>query len=79
MKINGETWYQWARRHFEFENCSECGKGVRGHMPAIVLGNWFALCKKPEPAEGSPEWIETKARELQLEEDMDEAERKLNG
>lgn len=45
MKINGETWYQWARRNFEFENCSECGKGVRGHLAAVVLGNWFALCK----------------------------------
>jgi len=46
MKISGETWYQWACRMFEFENCEECGKGVRGHRPAVVLGNWFALCKE---------------------------------
>ena len=44
-KINGQTWYQRARQMFEFENCAECGRGVRGHLPAIVLGNWFAFCK----------------------------------
>lgn len=44
-KINGQTWYQWARQMFEFENCSECGKGVRGHLPSALLGNWFAFCK----------------------------------
>lgn len=49
-RIHGETWHQWARRQFEFENCSECGKGVRNHLPAIVLGNWFAVCKE------TPKW-----------------------
>lgn len=44
-KINGQTWYQWARQTFEFENCHECGKGVRGHLPSVFLGNWFAFCK----------------------------------
>ena len=47
--LNGQTWYQWARELFEFANCGECGRGVRGHLPAIVMGNWFALCK-PEPS-----------------------------
>lgn len=46
VKIKGETWTQWARRLFEFENCAECGRGVRGHLPAVVLGNWFALCRE---------------------------------
>ena len=45
QKIDGETWYQWARRLFECENCAECGKGVRGHEPRIVMGKWFAMCK----------------------------------
>jgi len=45
QKIDGETFYQWARRLFECENCRECGKGVRGHVPRIVMGKWFALCK----------------------------------
>jgi ssDNA-binding Zn-finger/Zn-ribbon topoisomerase 1 len=43
--IDGETWYQWARRLFEYQNCPECEKGVRGHVPRIVMGHWFALCK----------------------------------
>jgi hypothetical protein len=45
VKINGETFYQWARRLFEFEYCAECGKGVRNHLPAVFMGNWFAMCK----------------------------------
>ena len=45
IKIDGETWYQWAQRMFEFENCAECGKGVRGHLPCVLLGHWFARCK----------------------------------
>lgn len=45
QRIDGMTWYQWARQLFEFENCAECGKGLRAHAPAIVLGNWFAFCK----------------------------------
>ena len=43
---DGQTWYQWARELFYWENCAECGKGVRGHLPAGVMGNWFALCKE---------------------------------
>ena len=45
-EIDGETWYEWAKRMFEFENCEECGKGVRGHKKAIFMGHWFALCKE---------------------------------
>ncbi len=30
---------------FEFENCEECNKGKKDHMPVVVLGNWFALCE----------------------------------
>lgn len=44
--INGETWLEWAMREFEFEDCDECGQDERGHTPAIVLGNWFAFCKR---------------------------------
>ena len=40
----GLTWYQWAKMQFEFMNCEECKLGVKAHSPAIVLGNWFALC-----------------------------------
>lgn len=44
--IGGETWEEWAGRMFEFENCAECRRGLRSHLPAVtVLGNWFALCK----------------------------------
>lgn len=42
--IKGETWQQWAERAFEFEDCEECGHGIEGHRPAVVMGNWFAVC-----------------------------------
>ncbi len=45
--IGGETWAQWAKAQFEFENCEECGQDETGHLPAIVMGNWFAYCKAP--------------------------------
>jgi len=47
----GQTWYQWACDLFQFENCAECGKGVRGHVPALAPFSteeriaWFARCK----------------------------------
>lgn len=50
--INGETFQQWATRTFEFENCEECGQDEKGHDAAIVMGNWFARCRKPEPKVG---------------------------
>ena len=47
LKIDGLTWYQWASKLFEFENCTECGNGIRGHIPSITpFGQWFAYCKK---------------------------------
>ncbi len=47
VRLNGQTWYQWARELFEYEYCGECGKGVRGHLSAITpLGTWFAFCKE---------------------------------
>jgi hypothetical protein len=48
MKLHGQTWYQWASDLFRYENCAECHKGVRGHEPAILMGNWFAHCKESE-------------------------------
>lgn len=45
IKIDGLTWYQWARMYFEFENCCECGKGVKGHKPSMLFGKWLAICK----------------------------------
>lgn len=45
QRINGETWQEWAERRFEFEYCAECHGDVKDHLPAIVLGNWFAVCK----------------------------------
>jgi len=46
--MKNQTWYQWAREFFEFENCDECKKGVGGDKEAYdPLGNYFALCKKP--------------------------------
>lgn len=47
QRINGQTWTEWAQELFEFEYCEECHKGVRGHLKAIFLGNWFAYCKNP--------------------------------
>lgn len=50
---DGQTWYQWASELFRFENCHECGKGVKGHEPAgfrfeegcpVVF--FFAKCKE---------------------------------
>lgn len=45
MRIDGQSWYQWARGMFSRENCGECRRGVRGHQPAMVMGQWFAICK----------------------------------
>jgi hypothetical protein len=47
-KIDGETWYQWAQRQFEFSYCDECGKGVRGHVPVKFMGHWLAYCISPK-------------------------------
>lgn len=44
---DGLTAYQWGREFFEFENCHECGKGVRGHIIARgIFGEFHAFCKK---------------------------------
>ena len=45
IRIDGQTWWQWATELFEFEYCAECGKGIRSHEPRIFVGHWFAKCK----------------------------------
>lgn len=67
-KIDGETWYQWASRLFEYQNCPECGKGVRDHLPRVLMGKWFALCKsaiaKTPLFNGFELWMESNYPEL---------------
>jgi len=36
---------EWLKELFEFENCSECGKGAENHDAIPFMGNWFARCK----------------------------------
>lgn len=48
---HGQTWYQWASELFSFQNCEECHRGVRGHLPAVAPHSSpgeidrFAFCK----------------------------------
>jgi hypothetical protein len=39
---------EWLRRLFEFEYCPECGGDAEDHVVSLVLGNYFAWCKRPE-------------------------------
>ena len=41
-----ETAEEWAKRQFEFEYCDECHGDVEDHDYVLLLGNWFAKCKK---------------------------------
>ena len=37
---------EWLRRLFEYEFCAECGGDAEDHEVCLVLGNYFARCKK---------------------------------
>ena len=37
---------EWLRRLFEFEFCPECGGDAEDHDVILVLGNYFARCKR---------------------------------
>ena len=50
-RINGQTFEEWAASQFEFEYCEECGGDPQHHTPAIVMGNWFAVCAYPPSKE----------------------------
>lgn len=47
LVIDGQTFTEWATELFEFEFCAECHGDVADHEPQIVLGHWFAQCKRP--------------------------------
>lgn len=36
---------KWLEELFETENCSECGRGAKGHDVVMVNGNPFARCR----------------------------------
>ena len=36
----------WLRRLFEFEFCAECGGDADDHIVSVVLGSYFAWCKR---------------------------------
>lgn len=42
---NGRTWEEFVAESFQFEYCEECGGDGEDHLPCLVLGNWFAMCK----------------------------------
>lgn len=37
---------EWLRRLFDFEYCPECGGDAEDHEVYLVLGNYFARCKR---------------------------------
>jgi hypothetical protein len=45
---DGRTAEQFLAELFEFEKCAECGGDAADHEVGMVLGNWFAACKKGE-------------------------------
>jgi len=45
---------EWLRRLFEFEYCPECGGDSEDHEVCLVLGNYFARCKR-SPFADTPE------------------------
>ena len=45
LRIDGLSAEEWLDMMFEFENCSECGKGKENHDVIVFLGNFFARCK----------------------------------
>lgn len=47
----------WMRRLFEFEYCPECGGDAEDHAVWIVLGNYFARCKRSPYADTTGEGI----------------------
>lgn len=51
VKIDGETWDEFAERLFESELCSECHGDVDDHEPVIFNGHWFARCLNPPSEE----------------------------
>ena len=46
---------EWLRRLFEFEYCPECGGDAEDHVVTLVLGNYFAWCKRSPFADTSVE------------------------
>jgi hypothetical protein len=46
IRIDGETFKEWAEHLFEYELCEECGGDAADHEPLIVLGHWFAKCTR---------------------------------
>lgn len=49
---------EWLKRLFEFEFCAECGGDVEDHVVSVVLGNYFAWCKR-SPFDDTTEEITT--------------------
>ena len=45
IKIDGQTFDEWATELFRYELCAECGKDAEDHEARVILGNWFARCK----------------------------------
>jgi hypothetical protein len=46
--IDGVTSKEWAENQFEFEYCNNCHGDIEDHDYILVLGHWFARCKKEE-------------------------------
>lgn len=51
VKIDGQTFEEFANELFEYEYCADCGGDVEDHEGWIVLGHWFAHCKTTEGGE----------------------------
>jgi hypothetical protein len=45
LRLDGDTWQEFAELLFEDEYCAECGGDVEDHEPWVVMGHWFAHCK----------------------------------
>ena len=44
--VDGVTAEEWAEELFEFEFCDECGGDVKDHDYVLLMGHWFARCRK---------------------------------
>ena len=57
---------EWLQRLFEYETCPECGGDAEDHEVTLVLGNFFAWCKRspfadtkePSVSQTSPEYTD---------------------
>jgi hypothetical protein len=48
---------EWLERLFEFEYCPECGGDADDHEVSVVLGNYFAWCKRSSFADTAEEGL----------------------